>query len=194
VAFIVLLDANAIYPATLRDVLLTAADRDLYQLRLSRRIVEEMRQAVVEKNPHANMDRTIAAIERAFGDTYVEGYERLESSMTNDAGDRHVLAAAVASGAGLIVTNNLKHFPDNACSPHGIEVQTPEDFLLSLLDLDEERMLGVLDEVASHMVDQPQTASDVLEPLRKHAPTFASAALRGLARRTLEAESEDRSD
>lgn len=182
-AFVVLLDANAIYPATLRDVLLSAAEASMYQLRLTRQIVEEMRRAVITNNPHANMDRTVKLIEIAFGDTYVDGYEPLIPVMTNEKDDRHVLAAAVASGAGLIVTANLKHFSPAACSPYYIDVQTPDDFLSSLLDLDRDRMLAVLDEVATHMVNQPQTASDVCNALKSQVPNFVSDALGALVTR-----------
>ena len=49
--------------------------------------------------------------------------------------DRHVLAAAIRSSASVIVTYNLKDFPDNALQKYGIEAQHPDDFLMHLLDL-----------------------------------------------------------
>jgi predicted nucleic acid-binding protein len=39
--------------------------------------------------------------------------------MTNDPGDRHVLAVAVHSGARIIVTFNLNDFPPIALAPFG---------------------------------------------------------------------------
>lgn len=59
----------------------------------------------------------------------VEGYEHLVNSMTNHPTDRHVLAAAAAAKANMIVTLNTRHFPRLACDPHGITVQTPDAFL-----------------------------------------------------------------
>jgi predicted nucleic acid-binding protein len=52
----------------------------------------------------------------------VEGYEPLIEVMTNDPGDRHVLAAAVRSHSDLIVTYNRRHFP--AASVRPLEMQT----------------------------------------------------------------------
>lgn len=46
-----------------------------------------------------------------FGEAWVEGYEDLIPSMTNQEKDRHILAAAVRCGAETIVTYNLKDFP-----------------------------------------------------------------------------------
>ena len=50
--------------------------------------------------------------------------------MTNDPGDRHVIAAPVKCGAEAIVTFNLRHFPDTALDTWNIEAQHPDDFIL----------------------------------------------------------------
>ena len=55
--------------------------------------------------------------------------------MANDPGDRHVLAAAIVGQADVVVTDNVRHFPDDACEPYGIEVQTPDEFLSHAFDL-----------------------------------------------------------
>ena len=47
-------------------------------------------------------------MQRAFPAAEVKGYEDLIAKMTNDPKDRHVLAAAVKSGARQLVTFNLK--------------------------------------------------------------------------------------
>jgi predicted nucleic acid-binding protein len=57
----------------------------------------------------------------------------IESDMTNDPKDRHVLAAAVACGADTIVTTNAKDFPPTATAVHGITAKSPDEFLVSLL-------------------------------------------------------------
>lgn len=57
--------------------------------------------------------------------------------MTNDPKDRHVLAAAVASGAQVVVTLNLKDFPPESCEPLAIEPLHPDVFLMDLYGLDD---------------------------------------------------------
>lgn len=69
-------------------------------------------------------------MQAAFEDALVEGYEHLASAMTNHPKDRHVLAAAVRCGAHAVVTLNVKDFRPEAVRPCGIEVLTPDDFLV----------------------------------------------------------------
>ena len=56
----------------------------------------------------------------AVPDCPVTGYEGLIDGLTlPDPDDRHVLAAAIRCQAGVIVTYNLKDFPDDALTPVG---------------------------------------------------------------------------
>jgi len=49
-----------------------------------------------------------------------------------DPDDRHVLAAAIAGKASVIVTWNLKDFPAQDLFPYGVTSQSPDDFLTDL--------------------------------------------------------------
>ena len=72
----------------------------------------------------------------AARDSLVTGHEFLiEGLVLPDVDDRHVLAPAVRSGAQVIVTFNLKDFPVAALKPLGVEAQSPDEFVLGLLDL-----------------------------------------------------------
>lgn len=73
---------------------------------------------------------------RAVRDCLVTGYEALIPSITlSDVGDRHVLAAAIAGGCDVIMTQNLKHFPVGVLADNGIEAQHPDEFLSNHLSL-----------------------------------------------------------
>src|SRR3712207_360231 len=99
------LDASVLFPAAVRDTLLRAAAAGLYQVRWSDEILEEVRRNLVStgRATHEQAQRLIDMMRQAFPEAVVEGYEALVQLMTNDAKDRHVLAAAVASRVQVIV-------------------------------------------------------------------------------------------
>ncbi len=74
---------------------------------------------------------------QAFPEAWVEGYKTLEGGLTNDPKDRHVLAAAIKSGAQTIVTFNLKDFQSKSVDPFDIEVIHPDHFLVNQFRLDD---------------------------------------------------------
>jgi hypothetical protein len=74
-----------------------------------------------------------------FDDALVTGWEPLEGAFgLPDPGDEHVLAAAVVGGAGVIVTDNLKHFPARLV-PSDVQVLTGREFAANTADVDPER-------------------------------------------------------
>ncbi len=144
--FRVFLDACVLYPQTLRDVLLTAAESGLYYPLWSDDVLDE-----VERNLIKNRSLTPQQIAHlreqmngAFPDSTVTGYAPLVASMTNHEGDRHVLAAAVRGNAEVIVTENLRHFPVAGCSPYEIRPCSADDFLCDLLSVGHEQVCDVL--------------------------------------------------
>lgn len=115
--FIALLDANVLVNGAVRDTLLRAAEADLYQLAISKDILDEM-SAALERAlglTRGQTDYLKSEILNAFESALVEGHERLIPVMENEEGDRHVLAAAVQAGANTIVTFNLRHFLEALC-------------------------------------------------------------------------------
>jgi hypothetical protein len=59
-------------------------------------------------------------MDRATRDAVVNGYEKLIPSLTlPDPKDRHILAAAIVGRCDVIVTQNLRDFPEEALSPFG---------------------------------------------------------------------------
>ena len=137
--FTVLYDACVLYPAPLRDLLMHLAVTDLYRAKWTNAIHDEWTRNVLKDRPDLKpeqLQRTRDLMNAHVRDCLVTGYETLIDAVTlPDPDDRHVLAAAIRAGAGLIVTFNLKDFPENDLKRYGLEAQHPDDFVTFQLDL-----------------------------------------------------------
>lgn len=131
-------DANVLYPAPLRDLLIRLAQAGLVRARWTDTIHDEWIRNVLANNPHVTSERltrTRTLMNEAIRDCLVTGYEDLIASLSlPDADDRHILAAAIRAGAEVIVTYNLADFPAETLSRFDIEALHPDDFLVGLLD------------------------------------------------------------
>jgi len=177
VAFTAFLDTNALYGEYLCDTLLRLAEAGTYRPQQSAGVIEELERNLVEKAGLATeaVRRRIGAMRRAFPDSEVQGYEALIESMTCDAKDRHVLAAAVRGQSEALVTFNGDDFPDNSTAPYDIEVINTDDFLLDQLDLYPGITLAVLRSQASDYAAPPMTMAQLLGALAiAGVPKFAA--------------------
>src|SRR5580700_10017317 len=94
---IAFLDANVLYPARLRDLLMHLAMRGLFQPRWSAHVHEEWMTAVLHDRPDltaAQLHRTRRLMEHHINDALVGGYEPILDHLTlPDSDDCYVLAA-----------------------------------------------------------------------------------------------------
>lgn len=172
--FIVVVDANVLFPLTLRDTVLRAAAAEFYQLRWSREILDEIERNLVSTGTMATekASRLRTTMERVFPDAMVTGFDSLVSSMRNDAKDRHVVAAAVKASAHVITTSNLKDFTP---LPKGIEAQSPDEFLCNLFDLAPDAFVELLREQAADLHKPPVSFDELLSRLSKPVPKLVAA-------------------
>lgn len=172
--FKVVLDANVLYPFTLRDTLLRAAAAGYFQAYWSETLLDEAIRNLVANGIVTDEQavRLRTAMTQAFPEAVVTDYESLIAAMKNDEKDRHVAAAAVKAGAQVIVTMNLSDFRD---LPDGIEAQHPDEFLSNLFDLDPEALTGIVLSQAADLKRPPRTFEDILGALAKLVPDFAAA-------------------
>jgi hypothetical protein len=178
-AFVALFDTDALWPIWTTDLLLRAAEKDLYRPVWTARILDSLARYMKEKYNRLapeKIDHRIAEMRKYFPDAEVEGYEALIPVMTNVEHDRHVLAAAVRAHAAVIVTQNTKHFPLDACSPYSIDVQTLDDFLCHLWHLKPKTMASLLRQQAADLSSPKLTVVDIISKLQKQVPRFAETA------------------
>lgn len=168
-AFSVLYDANALFGALQRSILIRVG---IYQTRfnlrvlLTDRVLDEMvcavRRTYVDFS-EGQGESLKAAIVETIGDCLVTGYEHLEPTVDLvDLNDRHVLAAALHASADVIITNDLG-FDAAALAPHGLVAQTPDDFLTDLCDLNPTALRQIVTEEADRRRETFDSLTDLLE-------------------------------
>jgi predicted nucleic acid-binding protein len=169
----VVLDANVLFPFTLRDTVLRAASSGLFALSWSAEILDEMERAL----GRITADKALGLrkqMERFFDDAMVTGYAAHIPQLHNDPGDRHVVAVAIEAGAELIVTQNLKHF---RVLPEGLEAVSPDQFLCGPLGRAPGKIMALLHAQASDLVTPPLAVAELLDGLSIIVPRFAARAV-----------------
>ncbi len=129
-------DACVLYPFHLRNILIQCAFDGLVEARWTDDIHDEWMRNLAANTPALPIERLIATRDRmkaVLPEADVADYRPLVASLKlPDPDDRHVLAAAIAGKASVIVTWNLKDFPARHLLPHGVTSQSPDDFLTDL--------------------------------------------------------------
>jgi len=165
-------DTCVLMPMPVADTLLRMAEAPrLYLPKWPYVIMNEVTRNLIEKLGMApeKARRREEELRRHFPEAWVENFEPLVDAMTNDPGDRHVLATAIRSNSELIVTYNRRHFPDASVQPWQIEVQGPSTFLRGLYDLDRGMFVSKLYEQARWI---GITLQRLLESLSRSVPSF----------------------
>src|SRR5690606_5356727 len=105
----------------------------------------------------------------AFPDALVANYEPLIPGLTlPDENDRHVLAAAIKTNANVIVTNNLKDFPDDYLASFGLVAKSADDFIADIIDLNHVKALEAFRKLVLNRRNPDLDEYGVLDNLRKN--------------------------
>lgn len=181
-SFAVIYDANVLYPNTLRDLLLRIGQSGIVQAKWTDTILDEMLRNLAKNRPDIDEGKLMILRDRmngAIGDAMVTGFDALIPGLDlPDLDDRHVLAAAIKCGAQVIVTNNIKHFPQTHLSRWGIEAKRPDDFVLDQIDLNVKVVYACVQQIVDSRKRSPETVDDVLRQLERSGLVEAAAALR----------------
>lgn len=157
----VLIDACVLYPTVMREVLLGVAARGLFTPLWSARILEEWARATAKLGDgYEDMARgEIAVLKARWPDAEITHTDQLEASLhLPDPDDTHVLAAAIAGDADVLLTMNLKDFPTRAVSAHGVVRRDPDGMLREMFE------------------ENPQAVGQVAENVRQVAERLSGEA------------------
>ncbi|MDD3029246.1 MAG: PIN domain-containing protein [Alphaproteobacteria bacterium] len=183
--FTALLDACVLYPAPIRDLLIRLARTGLYQAKWTDQIHDEWIQNLLVSRPDLTkeqLQRTRTLMNSAVLDCLVKNYESLIPSITlPDPNDRHVLAAALRSRTDVIVTFNLKDFPEDVLSEYGIQAQHPDEFMSHLIDLAPGIVCSSVKHMREALKNPPYSVAQLFATLEGLSLVQTVAALRDYA-------------
>ena len=174
-------DANVLYPAELRNMLMHLALAGLFRAKWSADVHEEWISNLLEKRPDLSrekLERTRSLMDKHAEDALVTGYEDLIPGLhLPDPDDRHVLAAAIRGRADVIVTMNLRDFPAGLIAPFGIEAQHPDKFILHLLDLAPGPIVAAAETHRQSLKNPSKTTTEYLETLERQGLSQTASTL-----------------
>ncbi len=170
IRFICVLDTNVMFPIEIRDLLFWFAHDDLYTPKWSRHIFDEWKDVMKRRNvSEEEIKKRIGLANQAFPDAMVENYEVLiEGLELPDEKDRHVLAAAIKTNANIIVTNNLKDFPEDYLSTFGLSAKSADDFLTETIDLNQKIAVNSFRKLVVNRRNPDLDEYEVLDCLRRN--------------------------
>jgi len=175
-------DANVLYPAPLRDLLLWLTLTGLFRARWSDKVHEEWIEALLRNRPdlaRERLERTRALMDESVQDCLVQDFEALiPAIILPDENDRHVLAAAIRARADIIVTRNLDDFPTATLDRFGIRPHHPDEFVAHLLDLDPDSVVAAASQHRQGLRRPPRSVDEYLHTLVDQGLTHSVAILK----------------
>ena len=182
--FTALYDACVLYPAPLRDLLMQLALTDLFRARWTDQIHDEWIRNLLKNRSDLTLERltqTKNLMNSHVRDCLVTDYEGLIPSINlPDADDRHVLAAAIKGQVDVIVTTNLRDFPQNVLDSYEIFAEHPDEFISNLIDLKPSIVAKTAEICRKRLKNPPKSIDEYLEILLKQELPITVSLLREL--------------
>lgn len=181
-----LLDACVLYPMTIRDLLLTFADEELFKPFWSEEIQKEWKRNLLLNRPDLDprrIEQTSLAMDEFFPDASVEDWQTFSNQISlPDKDDHHVLAAAIKCEADYLVTSNLKDFPTEVLEKFNIKPILPDEFCSMLIQLNQRPAIKAFLKMVGRLKNPSRSISDVLLTLTKTELPKTSSLLTSLTK------------
>ncbi|MDA8000912.1 MAG: PIN domain-containing protein [Alphaproteobacteria bacterium] len=176
-----LIDANVLYSSFIRDICTDLCTFGVFRGRWTDEIHHEWMRALRKNDPRMmpeKLGRIRDRIILSSDDSLITGYEALIPELNlPDPDDRHVLAAAVVGRCDIIVTKNLKDFPDEALGRYQIEAQLPDTFLLNQMNRDVDLFCEIIRGIRNRLKNPPHSVERYLSSLRGEGLAGTASAL-----------------
>jgi len=175
-------DACVLLPMPMCDTILRLAEEPaFFRMAWSEEIFEEIRRGLASPRfsyPAEKIERRLRTMRAAFPEAMTALPPGLTEGIKGlpDPDDRHVVAVAIQARADTIVTENLRHFPRAALSPHNLQVLSADDFLVHQFHLAPHALLDKLDRQAAAI---RRSRKEILRLLEPSAPEFSKLCFSG---------------
>ena len=172
-------DTNILFPFSIMDLLLALSEDGVHEVIWTDSLLDEWEEVIVREHQRSaeTAASVTAAVREFFADSKVArtAYEHLLGAMPGDDPDDHEhMAAAIAGGAGVLLTCNTKDFPAKALAAHGVRVVDPDTYLCELADELPDEVVDTIIRLADEKTRPPKTPADLLDDLeRAGVPRFA---------------------
>ncbi|GEL42290.1 hypothetical protein MEX01_28810 [Methylorubrum extorquens] len=185
--FTALVDACALAGVLKRNLLLTLAEAEFYRIRWSPRVLDETQRAIermLVSRKHADPTGQAAEqrrrMEAAFAEASVIGSEAFLGDCQGlpDPDDAHVVAAALQTRASVIVTDNLKHFPETILSRLSLYARSTDAFLADTITPDQGRAVAAIGKLRQRLHRPEKSAGQLLLDMEANGLTETVDVLR----------------
>jgi len=174
----VTLDTCVLFPVTACDALLTLAEFGLYQPIWSSSILNELIrttadsfQPIEQIGLRKRMDNMNAFFPHAIHDAPSLLVYRWQLVLP-DPEDGHVVATAIASKSSVIVTENLKDFPNHLLAKSGIAALSFDSFMTTMLTRDPNTVHKAFESMMRKRTNPPLSMLEQLLQLENLSPKF----------------------
>jgi predicted nucleic acid-binding protein len=168
---IAVLDACVLYPAPVRDLLLSLAEAGIFSPQWSELIQDEWQRNLLLNRRDLRPEQlrnTTMAMNLAFPEASVLDFEDLIPDIVlPDLNDRHVLACAIKCRAAAIVTFNLQDFPSETCEKYGVRIQHPDEYIADLIVQYPEKAHSAFNKMVGRLKTPAMSVAEVRESLIK---------------------------
>lgn len=162
----------------MRDLLMWLGVRRQLSLRWTALVEEEWTRNLLAHRPDLDAEkvyRTCQRMNKAIPEALVPAAPDEDRYDLPDPDDRHVLAAALACEAEVLLTFNLKDFPAKAI-PAEVQVVHPDVYLTDYFSEHPQAVAAALHSVRTNLKRPPLTSEEILAALKKAGlPKFVKA-------------------
>ena len=176
--FVAALDADVLVPILSCDFLLTAFDLGLYEPVVSIEAIAEVERNLIEDFPHLDpggLRRRVGQMRDALDDHLVDPGSLDDLPEVINPKDRHVISAALAGEASIVVTNDKRLRSETEEAEIDLVPLSADEFAVHLLELMPDDVEGVITTLVEKRTKRPVTTEELVETLRGPFPAMVAA-------------------